>query len=397
MWIKRNISDTILRAFEQFPVIVVTGARQVGKTSLVRHLFPNADYVSFDIPREAESARLDFNSFIREHLDPLIIDEVQYVPEVLRHLKSVVDADRRPGRFVLTGSQDFPLMEGVTESLAGRVAILSLPPLSLTEVESQTDSDRVDTFCWRGGYPELWRQPELDRELWLGSYLATYLERDVRNIQNVSSLRDFDRFLRATALRAGNLLSLSELARDVGIAVNTAKGWLSILEASRQVFLLEPYHRSAGKRLIKTPKLYFSDTGLLTYLLGFSDWDAVTKNAAWGAIWENLVIGEVMKHFQNRGKRPPCWYWREQQGEEVDLLIESGPSRFLAIECKTAAQIDARKLTGFQRIQDVYGDDAIVKAAVVCRTDRPYPLAKESRITATPLGGNRGLARWLTE
>jgi hypothetical protein len=397
MWIKRDISDTIVRAFEQFPVIVVTGARQVGKTSLVRHLFPNADYVSFDIPREAESARLDFNSFIREHPDPLIIDEVQYVPEVLRNLKSVVDANRKPGRFVLTGSQDFPLMEGVTESLAGRVAVLSLPPLSLAEVESQTNSGRVDAFCWRGGYPELWRQPEMDRELWMGSYLATYLERDVRNIQNVGSLRDFDRFLRATAIRAGNLLSLSELARDVGIAVNTAKGWLSILEASRQVFLLEPYHRSAGKRLTKTPKLYFWDTGLLTYLLGFSDWDAVVKNASWGAIWENLVIGEAMKHFQNRGKRPPCWFWREQQGEEVDLLIESGPSRFLAIECKTAAQIDARKLTGIQRLQEVYGDDAVLKAAVVCRTDQPYPLAKKSRISAIPLGGKKGLARWLTE
>ncbi|MCA9439651.1 MAG: ATP-binding protein, partial [Candidatus Omnitrophica bacterium] len=221
------ISDVIRKAVAQFPVVVVTGARQAGKTSLVRHLFPDAQYVTFDIPQTAESARLDFGAFLRRHPDPLIIDEVQYVPEVLRHLKSGVDQDRRPGRFILTGSQDFMLMEGVTESLAGRCAVLSLPTLSLAEVDAGATTEKMDLFCWRGGFPELWQRPELDREMWLGSYLSTYLERDVRNILNIGSLRDFDRFLRAAALRVGQLLSLSELARDVGIAPNTAKSWIS--------------------------------------------------------------------------------------------------------------------------------------------------------------------------
>lgn len=393
MWIERQISEVLRKAYAQFPVVVVTGARQAGKTSLVRHLFPEADYVTFEIPQIAEAARLDFSAFHRQHPDPLIIDEIQYVPEVLRHLKSVVDRDRRPGRFLLTGSQDFSLMQGVTESLAGRSAVLSLPALSLAEVDADATTKKTDLFCWRGGFPELWQRPELDREMWLGSYLSTYLERDVRNILNIGSLRDFDRFLRATALRAGQLLSLSELARDVGIAPNTAKSWISILETSRQIFLLEPYHSSAGKRLIKTPKLYFSDPGMLTYLLGFADWEAVTRNAQWGAVWENLVIGEVHKHFLNMGKRPPCWFWRTVQGEEVDLLVEIAPRQFIAIECKTASQIEQRALKGFVALENAYGETALRRGAVICRTESPYPLAAGSRIVAIPL---RETGQWLS-
>jgi uncharacterized protein len=396
MWIDRDISGTLKNAFAQFPVVVVTGARQAGKTSLVRRLFPDADYVTFDIPREAETARLDFTAFLRQHPDPLIIDEVQYVPEVFRHLKAVVDADRRPGRFLLTGSQDFSVMEGVTESMAGRCAVLSLPTLSLAEIDPDGAMASADRLCWRGGYPELWQRPDLDRDLWIGSYLATYLERDVRNILNIGSLRDFDRFLRAAALRAGQLLSLAELARDVGIAPNTAKSWISTLQANRQIFLLEPYHSSPGKRLVKTPKLYFSDPGLLTYLLGFPNWEAVAQNVAWGAVWENFVVSEVYKHFFNCGKRPPCWFWRVVQGQEVDLLVEVGPRQFIAIECKTASQIDSRALKGFAALKKTYGPDALKKCAVVCRTEKPYPLAEESRIVALPLGGAEGLFGWLT-
>jgi hypothetical protein len=395
MWIGRHISETLQKAAAQFPVVVLTGARQAGKTSLVRRQFPQADYVTFDIPRDAETARMDFPGFLSRHREPLIIDEVQYVPEILRRLKVVVDRDRRPGRFLLTGSQGFSVMQGVAESLAGRCAVLSLPTLSLAEVAVEATAEETDTFCWRGGFPELWQRPDLDRELWLGSYLATYLERDVRNIVNIGSLRDFDRFLRAAAVRVGQLLSLSELARDVGIAPNTAKSWISILDASRQIFLLEPYYRSPGKRLIKTPKLYFADPGLLTYLLGFPDWTAVIQHAAWGAIWENLVIGEVRKHFLNRGARPPCWFWRTVQGEEIDLLIERGPDRFLAVECKTSAEIEPRMLKGFASLEQIYGPKALRKAAVVCRTPAPYPLAEKARITALPLGGPEGLRTWL--
>jgi len=383
------------KAFAQFPVVVLTGARQTGKTSLVQRLFANADYVTFDIPREAESARMDFSSFLQQHSEPLIIDEVQYVPEVFRLLKNVVDKDRRPGRFILTGSQDFSLMQGVTESLSGRCAVLSLPTLSLNEINAGEKRDTIDAYCWHGGFPERWQRPELDRDLWFGSYLATYLERDVRNILNIGSLRDFNRFLRAAALRAGQLLSLSELARDVSITPNTAKNWLSILQASRQVFLLEPYHSSAGKRLIKSPKLYFSDTGLLTYLLGFPDWKSAMQSGAWGALWENLVVSETQKLFLNRGKRPPCWFWRLVQGEEVDLLVEIGPRQFVAIECKTAAVADSHALKGFYALESAYGKESVKKGAVVCRTEHPYPLSPKSRFVALPMAGKDGLAHWL--
>ena len=395
MWVQRHISTTLQKAFAQFPVVVLTGARQAGKTSLVRHLFPRADYVTFDIPRDAEAARLDPVAFLSRRREPLIIDEVQYVPEIFRHLKAVVDRDRHPGRFVLTGSQDLSVMQDVTESLAGRCAVLSLPTLALAEVSPNATPEQADAFCWRGGFPELWQRPELDRDLWLGSYLATYLERDVRNVLNIGSLRDFDHFLRAAAIRVGQLLSLSELARDVGIAPNTAKSWLSIVEASGQLFLLEPYHRSAGKRLIKTPKLYFADSGLLVYLLGFPNWTAVIQHAAWGAIWENLVIGEVRKRFLNGGQRPPCWFWRTAQGEEIDLLIERGPGQFLAVECKVAAEVDGRSLKGFAALETVYGLKALRRGAVVCRTSAPYPVTEKSRIAALPLGGPEGVSSWI--
>jgi len=395
MWIERLIAQTVQRAFSQFPVLVLTGARQAGKTSLVRRLFPEADYASFDILREAETARLDPAGFLAQRREPLIIDEVQYVPSILRNLKVAVDQRRQPGRFLLTGSQDFPLMQGVSESLAGRCAVLSLPTLSLAEACPSGTNRDTDAFCWRSGFPELWQRPELERDLWLGSYLATYLERDVRNILNVGSLRDFDRFLRAAAARAGQLLSFSDLARDVGVAPNTAKNWLSVLEASQQVFMLEPYHTSATKRLVKSPKLYFADTGLLLYLMGFPNWAAVVQNAAWGAVWENLVISEARKHFLNLGKRPPLWFWRTAQGQEVDLLIETGPASFLAIECKATAEPSGRELAGFAALEAAHGPKACQAGAIVCRTEQPYPLKPQNAIAALPLGGHNGLSAWL--
>lgn len=393
MWIEREISPVLRRAFEQFPIVVLTGARQAGKTSLARRLFPEADYASFDIPRDAEAARLDFAGFLAGRREPLIIDEVQYVPAAFRHLKSVADRDKHPGRFLLTGSQDFSLMQGVAESLAGRVAILSLPPLSLAEIPGDAGLKKIDAFCWRGGFPELWQRPDLDRDLWMGSYLATYLERDVRNILNIGSLRDFDRFLRAAAARVGQLLVLADLARDVGIAPNTAKSWISILEASRQIHLLEPYFRNAGKRLIKTPKLYFADPGFLVYLLGFQEWPGVPRSPVWGAVWENLVVAETIKHFLNAGKRPPCWFWRTAQGEEVDLLIERGAGKFLAVECKTASEIESRDLRGIAALEKTH--ESVEGGAVVCRTEKPYPLAEKGRIVALPLVGTDGLFGWI--
>jgi hypothetical protein len=371
--------------------VVVTGARQVGKTTLARRFLPDASYVTLDLPSEAEFARLNPAEFFRRHACPLILDEVQYVPELLQHIKRLVDEDRTPGRFLLTSSQNFPRMEGVAESLAGRCAVLTLLPLSPVELSDAGDLAGQDAFLWRGGYPELWQKPGLDRALWLGSYVATCLERDVRNLVNVGSLRDFDRFLRAAALRAGQILSLAGLARDVGVSPNTAKSWISVLEASQQVFLLEPYHRQRAKRLVKSPKLYFVDTGLLAFLLGFTQAADLPAHALWGAVWENFVVAETRKMFMCHGRRPPLWFWRTSGGDEIDLLVEVGPERFVAIECKTAAQADGRALGALRVLTHEYGDACLAKAFVVCRTEQAYPVLPGGAGEAVPLTGAGGL------
>lgn len=376
--IARRHTPLLQQALAQFPATLLTGARQAGKTTLARHVWPRANYASLDDPALAAQARLTPEAFLAAQRDPLILDEVQYVPELLRHLKRTIDRDRRPGRYLLTGSQVFGLMAGVSESLAGRVAVLQLPTLAFDEVYRAPSRDDLDRFLWRGGFPELWARAELSRDLWMGSYVATYLERDVRQAIHVGDLRDFDRLLRAAALRVGQLLSYADLARDVGVAPNTARRWLSVLQASQQLFLLEPYHRQRAKRLIKAPKLYFNDTGLLCYLLGFRDLDALRAHAMWGAVWENFVIAETRKRAQSRLRPPALWFWRTAQGDEVDLLVETGPVEFVAVEIKTVERAGDAHLRGLRKLVAEYGRRAVREGIVVCRTPTAYPLPSES-------------------
>jgi predicted AAA+ superfamily ATPase len=391
---QRILKTVLKKAWAQFPVVVLTGARQVGKTTLARDFLPDANYVTLDVFAEAESARQSPVRFLDEHPAPLIIDEAQYAPSLFRELKIRVDNDRRAmGRYLVTGSQSFEVMAGVTESLAGRCATLSLPALSLAELPKTTP---VESFLWRGGFPELWQNPGLDRDLWLGSYVTTYLERDVRSLRNVGNLRDFERLLRALALRAGQLLSFSDLARDVGVSPNTAKSWISILEANRQIFLLEPWHRQRVKRLVKSPKVYFYDTGLLTFLMAFGSGQEVMTHALWDAVWENLVIAEIRKFFQIHGRRPPLWFWRTATGNEIDLLVETAPEVFLAIECKTAEQPGADATRQFYALRDEYGARSLQRAFVACRTSTAYPFATDGFCTeAVRPDGPDGLLRRL--
>ncbi len=389
--IPRSAAPALKNAFAQFPVVVLTGARQAGKTTLARWLFPDAAYVTLDHPAEADRARLSPEEFLAALPRPAILDEIQYAPSLLRVLKLAVDRDRRPGRFLVTGSQTLSLMAGASESLAGRAAVFTLPPLSLSEALPHASMADTDRFLWRSGYPELWARAELDRDLWLASYVATYLERDVRQVLQVGDLRDFDRFLRTAALRAGQLLSYADLARDVGIAPNTAKRWLSVLVASDQIFLLEPYHRQRRKRLIKAPKLYFSDTGLLVFLQGFRNPKDLPAHALWGAVWENLVVSEVRKRLLASGRPPALWFWRTAHGEEVDLLVETAPQRFIAIEAKAAERINATVLRGIERFHAEYGAGAIVAARIACRSERSYPLEASLPARAVSLGAKNGL------
>jgi hypothetical protein len=389
--IARNHVPAIRLALDLFPGVLLRGARQVGKTTLARWLWPDAHYISLDNPAQAASAHLEPDRFLRGRQEPLILDEIQYAPGLLAHLKRVIDEDRRPGRFFMAGSETPAVMAAVRESLGGQAAVFSLPPLCLDEVVTTASGPLVANFLWRGGFPELWQRPELDRDLWLGSYIATYLKRDVRQVLNVEDLRGFDRLLRAAALRAGQLLSYTELARNSGIAPNTARRWLAVLEANHQVFLLKPYHRQRKKRLIKAPKLYFTDTGLLCFLLGIHSAGDLSGHALWGAVWENFVVSEVRKRLLAGSSQPTAWFWRTAQGDEVDLLLEVGSETFVAVECRAAERVSAADLKGVTRLAEEYGSASIVHARVVCRTEQAYPLDGRFAARAVPLSGPDGL------
>lgn len=377
MWIERKYSPTVLRMARQFPAVLVTGPRQVGKTSLLKHLYPKYQYVSFDVPSLARQAEETPEEFLSSIQGPVILDEIQYVPSIFRHLKVRIDRNRSPGRFLLTGSQTFPLMQGVSESLAGRCGIIDLHSLSFDEAKTSHPDFLDGDYVVRGGFPELYSGSIQKTSDWYASYVATYLERDVRNLKNVGDLRDFERFLRATAIRSGQILSYSELARDIGIAPNTAKQWLSVLVASGQIFMLEPYHRSLGKRLVKSPKLYFVDTGLLCYLVGLDNWQSLNRSPFSGAVWETHVLGQVIRHFHAKGEKPPLWFWRTGAGDEVDLLVEIG-GRFIAIECKSTENPSSDDLKGFRAIQRFYGEKVLIKGVIACRTPHPFKFREGS-------------------
>lgn len=383
MWIRRKYEDTLKSLFAQFPAVVVTGARQVGKTALVRHVFPDIGYLSLDFPAAAAKAEQNPAGLFQERGLPLIIDEVQYAPSLFRHLKALIDTDRKPGRLLLTGSQIFPLMQGISESLAGRCGVLTMMNLSASELLSYQGGNAYNEsdFLFKGGYPELHANAEMDSHYWYAAYLTTYLERDVRNILNVGSLRDFDRFLRGVAARTGQILSYSDLARDVGIAPNTAKKWISVLQASGQVFLLEPYYRNVGKRLVKSPKCYLCDTGLAAFLMGFQSWQAVEGHPVARALWETYVVMEVVKAFAAQGRSIPLWFWRTARGDEVDLIIEKD-GRFTAIECKYAEVVPSAGLKGLKTFAEAYGRESIRAGYVASRASEPYPLT--DWITAVP-------------
>jgi hypothetical protein len=292
---------------------------------------------------------------------------MQYAPSLLRHIKADIDTHRdEAGRFLISGSQGFPLMEGVTESLAGRSSVLTLNSLSAKEYESwsgQTlDRDALVEWMLLGGYPEL-HSRGLDAERFYGDYLATYLERDVRSILGVRSLRDFDRFMRLCAARTGQLVSYSSLATDLGVSPNTVKSWLSVLNASNIVFLLEPYFENLGKRIVKTPKLYFLDTGLCSYLLGARTSEDLVRSPMLGAIFETHVLGQIVRNFANQGRRREIYFYRDHHGREVDFLIPSA-GRFALIECKWA-ESPGSKQRGFSEIESLVGGDRIISQTIV--------------------------------
>ena len=352
--------------------MLVTGVRQAGKTSILRHLYPKASYLSLDLPANAEAAHTAPEQLLTQHPEPVIIDEIQYAPSLLRHLKYRIGEDRSPGRYLLTGSQVFSLMQGVSESLAGRCAVLNLPTLSRAELLDAGLPIEETTYIFRGGYPELHVGTEAD--LWFPAYVATYLERDVRNILRVVDLQDFNRFLRACALRSSQVLNYSDLARDTGIAPNTARKWLGLLQTSAVVTLIEPYFGNRTKRLIKSPKLVFLDTGLAAFLAGFRSEEDLFASSLAGAFWETYVFGQIIRKAASQGISIPIFYWRTANGPEVDLVIEQAGGTVIAIECKLKEQPNIADADGLQALAKAE-KGRIKEKFVVCRTKVPYKLS----------------------
>lgn len=381
MWINRHIEKLLQHRASTRPVVVLTGARQTGKTSLMQRLFPDHGFVSLDLPSEAEQAELDPGSFLARHVPPVIIDEVQYAPGLFRYLKTVVDKDRRNGSFLLTGSQPLTLMGSVSDSLAGRADGLELEPLTFREVKSVYPDLTVEEFLVRGGFPELYADLEIDAHGYMQSYVATYLERDVRQLLEVSSLRDYERFIRASALRSSQLLNQADLGRDVGIAGSTSSAWLAVLEASHQLILLEPWYGNPTLSLVKSPKLYLRDAGLAAFLCGVHNVDDLRISPLVGALWETLVCAEIRRSQINRYGGWDLHFWRDRS-READFLIHRG-GRFHLADAKWTERPRARDATSLKKVERVLPDDSVQSLSIVCRTPNPYPLTED--VVAVPL------------
>lgn len=393
--LKRFLADKLSSLAEQFPVISITGPRQAGKTTLAKMFFTGHDYISLEDPDEREFAASDPRGFLRRFDGrKVILDEIQRVPELLSYIQGIVDHKFLPGRFILTGSQQFQFMKKITQTLAGRTAVVYLLPFSLSELTSTQPFDpyritelpgnctkpqpRLEEFIYSGMYPRI-HDKGLEAQDWLQSYFTTYVERDVREIVNVGDLATFQRFVRLCAARSGQLLNFSSLALDTGISHTTARNWMSVLQASFIVHLLPPHHSNFSKRLIKSPKLYFLDTGLLCYLLRIKVPEDITLHSMKGAIFETFIVSELYKAFTNRGEMPPLYFWRDMTGHEVDIVIDSG-KELIPVEIKSGETINDSFFDGLRYFMSL-GAPAASAGAVIHGGEAMY---KRDRFAVRP-------------
>lgn len=323
----RALNSKLAQLFQKFPVVFLTGPRQSGKTTLSKMTFPDLPYINFEDISVLEKVKADPHSFLDQYDDGLIIDEAQNMPDIFSYIQVYADKREKPGQFLLTGSQNFLLNEHISQSLAGRVGILELLPLSYNEIRQKHDFS-VSEVLFKGGYPRIYKYG-IDSDDFFPGYLRTYVERDVRSLKNISSLGAFQRLLILCAGRVGQVLNFSSLSNDTGLSINTLKSWISILEASYIVYLMHPYFVNINKRLIKAPKIYFYDTGLLCHLLGIHNEAELKQHYAYGSIFENFVINEIRKQQLNNGERANTYFMRDSRGHEIDCVIPKGSKRLL--------------------------------------------------------------------
>lgn len=406
---KRTLANTIDRANNAFPVLLLTGPRQVGKTTLLEHCSQNhRNVVTLDDLDERTLAKTDPALFLQKHTAPLLIDEVQYAPELFSYIKIIVDKDKRPGLFWLTGSQKFHLMRGVSETLAGRVAILDLLGLSQAEIANRAATSipflptdawinhaklnikssinhstlmSVYEAIWRGSFPNVLTHDIALRDIFYNSYVQTYIQRDVRALTQINNEIGFTRFLRAAAARTGQLINYANMARDVDVDIKTIKSWLSILEASGLIYLLKPYHNNITNRMIKTPKLYFLDTGLCAWLTQWSTAAALEAGAMSGAILETYILTEILKSYWHNGKTANFYFYRDRDQKEVDLLIEQD-GKLYPIEFKKSATPTLHATSSFSALENL--GQPIGSGAVICLRQTDVALSRS--IMAIPVG-----------
>ena len=357
--IKRALASKLEAAARKYPIVLLTGPRQSGKTTLCKAVFPGKPYVLFETPHVRALAEQDPAGFLRQYSKGAVFDEIQRVPKLLSYLQGIVDEQRKNGLYILTGSQNLDLLKSVQQSLAGRVALLRLLPFTMKELGSRVRKFSLDKILYTGFYPRV-HDRKLNPTEAMSHYASTYLERDVRQIVTIRNLSLFQKFLKICAGRVGRILNLSTIGNDLGLSHTTAREWLSVLEASYIVYLLPSYYRNFNKRLTKSPKLYFYDTGLASYLLGIEKPAQCSRDPLRGSLFENLIVMEILKSFWNEGRNAPLYFFRDNVGNEVDLLIEKA-RRVIGLEIKAGETLNLDWFKGLDYLKKVMGKDVLAR------------------------------------
>lgn len=377
--LRRDFQGLLQKRLSEFPIVILTGARQVGKTTLLKSLLsPKFDYVLLEDPDILQLAKDDPRTFLARHPAPAIFDEIQNAPQLVNYLQGIVDAERtRVGQYVLTGSQSFVMMKNVSQSLAGRAAVLSLYGMTTSELrrskEFWSNEETLALVLLRGSFPELWQKESLAPSVWLGSYLRTYIERDVRNLTQVGDIAAFERFVRLCAIRTGQVLNFSDLARDADISPPTAKHWLSLLQQSYVVHLVEPFYENLSSRIRKAPKLYFVDVAMAAYLMGFRTTQSLLSAPQLGALFETLVVGEFLRKTSNRGEIPEHCYLEAKSGFEVDLLVRA-ENKWNAYEIKYSRTPSAKLTHQLQKLRKEIKKEKLAELSVLAPITKSHEI-----------------------